>query len=66
MPDDSYVKCDECSETKTVNFAHCLRDGWPVCCGHTMRLLRTEADIDAAVGKAVKGASFEVKGFFNG
>lgn len=62
MPDsDSYVKCDICGKTKEVAFSVCLRKGWPTCCeGKTMRLLRTEADIDAAVGKAVS----PVRGFF--
>lgn len=63
MPDDSHVKCDECGETRNVNFAHCLRKGWPIHCGYTMRLLLTKADIDAAVGGVIKEAN--LTGFFN-
>lgn len=58
---NDYVKCDKCGATKEVDFAACVRKGWPTCCGYTMRLLRTQADIDAAVGKAVS----PVRGFFN-
>ena len=57
---DSYVKCDGCGQSKQVDFAVCLRSGWPECCGKTMRLRNTQADIDAAVGKAMS----PIKGFF--
>lgn len=57
---DSYVKCDKCSASKQVDFTACLRSGWPKCCGKTMRLINTQADIDAAVSKAMS----PIKGFF--
>ena len=49
-PNDSHVRCDKCGREERANFAGSLRSGWPKCCGYTMRLLRTEADIAAAVG----------------
>lgn len=32
------VRCDECGKEQTVDPAHCLRHGWPKCCGRTMSL----------------------------
>jgi hypothetical protein len=50
---DSFLKCTECGREDRTNFSHSLRHGWPKCCGYTMRLERTEADIGAAVGDAM-------------
>jgi len=36
---DSMVQCLECGRQEQVSFAHCLRRGWPKCCGYTMRLM---------------------------
>ena len=47
---DSYLKCAVCGRESTTDFASSLRDGWEKCCGYTMRLERTEADIEAKVG----------------
>ena len=49
------VKCIHCGNEETVNFGYCLGNGWPKCCGYTMRLM-TKAkyiDIDSAVGNIV-------------
>jgi len=53
---DSLVKCDTCGREQKVKFGDCLKSGWPECCGFTMALIRTRADIDAAVGKIVAPA----------
>jgi hypothetical protein len=50
---DSKVTCKSCGREATPNFAKCLRDGWPECCGSTMQLISTQADIEQAVGGAV-------------
>lgn len=50
---DSVVVCDLCERRQDVTFAGGLRDGWPKCHGHTMRLESTTADIDAAVRAAL-------------
>jgi hypothetical protein len=51
MSQDSYLKCAACGRESTTNFASSLRTGWEKCCGYTMRLERTEADIGDAVGQ---------------
>lgn len=53
---DSYLRCTVCGRESTTNFASSLRHGWERCCGYTMRLERTTADIDAAVGGVVGAA----------
>ena len=52
------VKCIHCGNEETVDFGYCLRNGWPKCCGYTMRLMTKakDIDIDGAVGKIVKKA----------
>lgn len=32
------VVCARCGKGRTVDAARCLREGWPKCCGGTMRL----------------------------
>lgn len=49
---DSYLRCSVCGRESTTNFSSSLRHGWEKCCGYTMTLVRTDADIDAAVGDA--------------
>jgi hypothetical protein len=44
---DSYLQCTVCGRRSTTNFASSLRTGWEKCCGYTMRLIRTNADIEA-------------------
>jgi hypothetical protein len=53
---DSYLRCTVCGRTSTTDFASSLRTGWERCCGYTMRLERTDADIEAAVASAFDGA----------
>ncbi len=50
---DSKVECQSCGSKATPNFAKSLREGWPMCCGQTMRLMNTQADIEHAVGAAM-------------
>lgn len=45
---DSYLRCTVCGRESTTSFASSLRHGWERCCGYTMRLVRTDADIGAA------------------
>ena len=49
---DSYLYCTVCGRTSTTSFASSLETGWEMCCGYTMNLERTDADIDAAVAEA--------------
>lgn len=50
---DSYLECSACGKKARTNFGHSLRNGWPMCCGYTMRLLQTAANIEHAVGAAI-------------
>lgn len=34
------VRCDVCKREQEVNGATALRDGWPLCHGYTMHLVR--------------------------
>jgi hypothetical protein len=64
MPDlsaqsDSYLRCEVCGRTSTTSFASSLQRGWQKCCGYTMRLVRTDADIERTVSQvAGPGARF--------
>ena len=53
---NSRVECRHCGASQQVDFGRCLRHGWPECCGETMMLLSTKANIGAAVGEIVKEA----------
>ena len=54
---DTYLRCLTCGRTSTTSFS--LSRGWEKCCGYTMQLVRTEADIETAVAQAAgPGASF--------
>jgi hypothetical protein len=56
---DTYLRCTVCGRTSTTGFASSLKRGWEKCCGYTMRLVRTEADVERAVGQiAGPGARF--------
>jgi hypothetical protein len=50
---DSTVQCTTCGQKDHVEFAHCLRKGWPKHCDQTMRLVATEADVTTAVQRVV-------------
>jgi len=59
---DSYLKCTVCGRESTTTFTSSLRTGWEKCCGYTMRLMRTNADIDAAVRGVVGQAGKQRRG----
>lgn len=50
---DTTVICDKCQRQERVSFEECMRKGWPVCHGHTMRMDETEAAIEEAVAAIV-------------
>ncbi len=52
---NSQIKCQSCGAAAEVDFAKCLRSGWPECCGSTMELLSTQANIENTVGEVVGG-----------
>lgn len=50
---DSTLLCTVCGRQSTTAFASSLRDGWERCCGYTMTLVRTTADVEGAVVDAI-------------
>jgi hypothetical protein len=36
------VHCDACGREQQVNPSACLRSGWPICCGKTMKFGKLE------------------------
>lgn len=46
---DSFLRCTVCGRTSTASFSSSLRTGWEKCCGYTMRLERTDADVGGAL-----------------
>lgn len=36
---NAVVRCNSCGKVLQVDGAECLRSGWPVCCGSTMKLV---------------------------
>ncbi len=35
---DGLVRCSRCGKPRKVDAAKCLREGWPKCCGGSMRI----------------------------
>ena len=50
---DTLVICDRCGKQIEVSFGHCLRNGWPICHGVTMRMDSTTAMIEDEITKRV-------------
>lgn len=51
---DTFLRCTVCGRETTTSFGGSLRDGWPRCCGYTMRLERTDADVEAETTAVVE------------
>lgn len=50
---DTILKCRKCGFITYVDFADCLRNGWTMCCGETMMLAKTKANIGDSVEKVI-------------
>ena len=48
------VKCLKCGKEKEVDFTYCLGNGWPKCCGYTMMMINTKANIGNSVKKVIE------------
>ncbi len=48
------VRCEGCGSTLEVRFATCLVQGWPKCCGLTMRLASYRCTVAEEVGVALE------------
>lgn len=53
VKNDSLVRCRKCGKEKHIDFTECLRNGWAMCCGETMVLITTKADVGKAVNKVI-------------
>jgi hypothetical protein len=51
---DTMVGCTVCGRQQDTSFGGSLANGWPKCCGYTMRLMRSEADIAAVTGAVIR------------
>lgn len=51
MAKDTLVKCDVCGKSKKVDFGYCLSNGWPECCGYTMRMIKSDANVEKTMTK---------------
>jgi len=49
------VRCERCGSQREVRFGRCLAQGWPACCGVTMRLASYRCRIAEEVGVALEG-----------
>ena len=53
---DTNVVCSKCGKKMEINFTDCLMNGWPKCCGYTMEMKRTKADINQSVKTLIRGS----------
>jgi len=51
---DTIVQCKKCGRKQRLRFADGLKSGWGMCCGYTMSIVYTEADIEEAVKEVIK------------
>ena len=56
---DTVCRCHKCEREQRVSFAGSLRGGWPVCCGYTMMLVSTRANIERAVKRVLRPGATE-------
>ena len=50
---DTIVECRKCGRREHLMFANGLRNGWTICCGETMILIKTKANIEKSVEKVI-------------
>lgn len=53
MSNDSLVRCSVCEVIKKVDFGYCLENGWPKCCGVTMRLINSSANVSEVADRVI-------------
>lgn len=52
---DTVVQCKKCGHKEYLEFINGLRNGWNQCCGQTMPILKTTANIQEVMHKLLKG-----------
>lgn len=50
---DTVVQCKKCGRKQFLDFANGLKNGWSKCCGETMSILKTVADVERETSKAL-------------
>ena len=50
---DTVVECSKCGRRQYLMFANGLKNGWSKCCGYTMSIIFTDADINKAVKQSM-------------
>lgn len=47
------VQCKKCGRKQYLQFANGLKNGWSKCCGYTMPIIKTTANIEEATKTAI-------------
>lgn len=50
---DSLVRCVHCGRERGVDFGYCLFNGWPKCCGYTMRLIKHPLNLESIMADGI-------------
>jgi len=50
---DTVVECAKCGKRQYLDFAMGLKNGWSKCCGYTMQIVKTTANIEKAVARSI-------------
>ena len=59
---DTVVQCKKCGRKQYLDFINGLKNGWSQCCGQTMPILKTTANIPQVMKEIVKEIFVGVEG----
>jgi len=54
---DTAVRCKKCGKIQYLQFKYGMKNGWSICCGETMPIVKTIANIEKATKEAIFGIS---------
>ena len=54
------VRCKKCGKIQYLEFKNGLKNGWSKCCGETMPIIKTIANIEKATKEAIFGRMSKV------
>lgn len=46
---DTVVQCKKCGKKQHLDFVDGLKNGWPKCCGYTMTIIESTANVGQVV-----------------
>jgi hypothetical protein len=52
---DTVVQCKKCGRKQYLEFINGMKNGWSKCCGETMLLLKTTADMKQVIHELLSG-----------